>query len=160
MLDFYFKHPFFVDFIIIIAVIFFIQKEKDLLPEIKDLNKIDGYISNIISALVSLAGFILASLTIIVTVKSNIKIRNLEDAENSTELLLTSRNYKNIITAFRDTIIELVFGLVVTYLVWLPIFHFSNLIYISLIAFGVIVIVLTLIRALLVLFKIIFMEFK
>ncbi|MBK8089149.1 MAG: hypothetical protein IPK31_15080 [Chitinophagaceae bacterium] len=160
LLDFYFNHPFIVDTLLISGMILMLFKFRLEIPALEDKTKIDSFISNITSSIVALAGFILASLTIIVTVKSNIKIRNLEDAQNSTELLLTSANYKNIVTVFRDAIIELVFGLIAIYILWMPIFQHTDFFYILLIVFGVAIILLTLIRSLLVLFKIIFMEFQ
>lgn len=160
ILDFYFKHPFFIDAILIICTLFLSWRFQDYFRLSIEKSKIEGLISNITSSIISLAGFILASLTIIVTVKSNLKLKNIEDVKNSTELLLTSKNYKNIITVFRDSIIELVFGMIIMYFLWAPIFQFREMVYILLIAFGILIIVLPLIRTLLILFKIIFMEFK
>lgn len=160
ILDIYFKHPFWGDLIIIIIILLVLFFNKDKIHEIKDSSKIDNVIGNIISSMISLAGFILASLTIIVTVKSNIKLKKIEDSDNGLELLLTSENYKKIVSVFRDSIIELIFALIVMYGFWSPIFELSRLQYLLLIAFGIIVIALTIARTLAILFRLIFLEFK
>ena len=54
-------------------------------------------LSDIISASISLAGFILASLTIIVAVKSNLTNKNPESAKNPLELFFSAGNYKKIL---------------------------------------------------------------
>jgi hypothetical protein len=160
VLDFYFKYPFRSDLLLLCICFIVFYLFRSYIKEPEDFTKIDGLISNITSSIVSLTGFILASLTIIVTVKSNIKIRNLVHAENSMELLLSSGNYKSIILVFRDAIIELVFALTVIYIFWMPVFSFSKFTYMLLIAFGVLIIVTSVLRTLSLLFKIIFMEFK
>jgi hypothetical protein len=160
ILDSYFKYPFLYDFIFTCLIILFFNVNQNKIQIPFDFNKIDAIISNVVTSLVSLTGFILASLTIIVTVKSNIKIRNLANASNSMELVLSSGNYKKIIVVFRDAIIELVFALILIYILWMPIFSFSKIQYMFIIAFGILVIITTVSRSLAILFKIIFLEFK
>lgn len=72
----------------------------------------------IISADVSLAGFILAALTIIVTFKSNLKAKGIEDAENALEMIFSSKHYKSIIKVFKKSLVEFVLCFIVLFFVW------------------------------------------
>jgi hypothetical protein len=159
ILDGYVKWALLYDLLIIVAVmtIVYVKKDAFFIPE--ERNAIDNLISNIISTIVSFTGFILASLTIIVTVKANVKIKSLEEAANGMELILATENYKKIITAFKDAIIELVLALLLLYVSWMPIVNLNSL-HLSLLAIlGISVIILSVARTLLILFAIIFLEF-
>lgn len=78
-----------------------------------------GILSNIISTDVSLAGFILAALTIIVTFKSNIKVKSMDDASDSLELIFSSKHYPKIKRVFKLAIVEFCVLFVFLYCVWL-----------------------------------------
>lgn len=159
ILDGYVKRALLYDLLIIVTVMLIIYLKKDAFYIPKDRSSMDNLISNIISTVVSFTGFILASLTIIVTVKANVKIKSLEEAANGMELILASENYKKIITVFKDAIIELVLVLLLLYLSWMPIINLSSL-HMSLLAIlGIAVIILSVSRTLLILFVIIFLEF-
>lgn len=112
-------------------------------------------LSDIISASISLAGFILASLTIIVAIKSNLANKNPERAKNPLELFFSPGNYKKIIEIFQGSIIELTFTFITAYVFWIS--HENIMLYtlfkvnISLIF----VVSISVLRSLLVLFKII-----
>ncbi|RYE56632.1 MAG: hypothetical protein EOP48_07555 [Sphingobacteriales bacterium] len=160
ILDFYFKRPFILDLVLVIVAITLIHLKRAYIIPSAETSKIDTVFDNIIASMISLIGFILASLTIIVTVKSNIKIRKLEEAINGLELLLSSKNYKSIISIFRDAIIELSFSLSIIYIWWSPLFTLSRIKYLMLITFGILIIILTVSRTLILLFRIIFLEFK
>lgn len=77
-----------------------------------------GILSNLIGTNISLAGFILAALTIIVTFKSNIKIKGLKEAQNALELIFSSKHYDNIVAVFKKAIIELVVCSLILYILW------------------------------------------
>ena len=159
LLNRYFRYPIIFDFIITLIILIIICYFKSSF-KFKNIG-VDSFLSNIISTIVSFAGFILASLTIIVTVKANIKVKNLEDAANGLELLLLSKdNYRLIISAFRDAIIELVICLILVYTLWMPMIGL-NIFQLSLLSvYALLVIFFTLFRSLLILFRIIFLEIR
>lgn len=66
-------------------------------------------LSDIIAASISLAGFILASLTIIVAIKSNLANKSLDSAKNPLELFFSPDNYRKIVEIFQGSIVELTF---------------------------------------------------
>ena len=72
----------------------------------------------IISADVSLAGFILAALTIIVTFKSNLKSKKIEDSENALELIFSSKHYDNIVKVFKNSMIEFILCFTFIFIIW------------------------------------------
>lgn len=76
-------------------------------------------VSNLIGASISLAGFVLASLTIIVAIRSNVKTKRPEEAETPLELFFSVGTYKTIVKVFKIAIIELVFCFVASYIVWM-----------------------------------------
>lgn len=90
-IDFYLDHPLIVDFIIIILLVL----GQQFCP-LRILFKFDviaqtAILSNLIGTSVSLAGFILAALTIIVSFKSNIACKKPENAKNPLELIFSDR---------------------------------------------------------------------
>jgi len=65
-----------------------------------------------------MAGFMLAALTIMITFRANIKIREPEKAKNSLELILGT-HYTAIVSTFKVAIFELVFAGAAAYFVLL-----------------------------------------
>ena len=159
ILNAYFKHPILFDVAIAAAFIAFIYYKQDIFAFKKITDNIQNVVSNIISTIVSFAGFILASLTVIVTVKANIKSKPEQSANAMELLLLSTGNYKKIISVFRDAIVELVLCLAILYVLWLPVIGLTvqHLLYLSI--YGISVILLTLVRTLYILFDLIFKEF-
>ena len=112
-------------------------------------------LSDIISASISLAGFILASLTIIVAVKSNLTNKNPESAKNPLELFFSAGNYKKIIEIFQASIIELTFTFITAYIFWIS-YENIKLYTLFMVNISLIFVVsISVLRSLLVLFKII-----
>ena len=117
--DNYLNYAFIIDLIII--TIIWVLNSKLSWIEIKYLNK-ETYIniiSNIISASVSLAGFMLASLTIIVAIRSNIANKNPEHAKSPLELFFSIGTFKTIVKVFKISIIELILCFIISYIVWI-----------------------------------------
>jgi hypothetical protein len=80
------------------------------------INNID-IVSNIIGASVSLAGFILASLTIIVAIRSNIVSKTPEQSENPLQLFFSIGTFKTIVKVFKIAIIELILCFIASYII-------------------------------------------
>ena len=76
-------------------------------------------IPSTIGTCVSLAGFILAALTIIVSFKSSIETRGMADAQNALQMIFSSKHYPLIVMVFKKAIYELVIVFVVLYIAWL-----------------------------------------
>lgn len=119
VLDSYFNSPIFWD-CVVIAVVILANTYAPFIP-FKTLDKGQqmNLLSNLISTTVSLAGFILAALTIIVTFKSSLKAKGFEDSGNALEYFFSTSHYRSIVEVFRKAITELVIIFVVLYFVWL-----------------------------------------
>lgn len=112
-------------------------------------------LSDIISASISLAGFILASLTIIVAIKSNLTNKNLDSAKNPLELFFSPSNYKKIIEIFQGSIIELTFTFITAYFFWISLENIKLYTLFKVNISLIFVVSVSVLRSLLVLFKII-----
>lgn len=111
--DFYFKMPVVID-IMITASIWYISKYKPIFTvKLTDKTNQLNILSNLIGTNVSLAGFILAALTIIVTFKSNLKAKGIEDSDNALELILSSKQYDKIVSVFKNALLEFVMCFIV-----------------------------------------------
>ncbi len=105
-IDSYLAHPLIGDAIICILGVLGLHHYADMLPIATD--NLNGIQSSLASTAVSLAGFIIAALTIIVTFKANIEAKKINDSTNGMELLFNSDNYGRIVHVFQFAIIELV----------------------------------------------------
>src|SRR5690606_16346927 len=65
-----------------------------------DSELIKSVMSDLISTSISLAGFVLASLTIIVTFKDNLNHKNQGIEQSGIGLLFSSKHYKSIVNVF------------------------------------------------------------
>jgi len=107
ILDFYYDNAIFVDVFIITSACFLsFYSPLFILVINKKESQID-LLSNLIGTNVSLAGFMLAALTIIVTFKANINVKRIEDSKHALELILSTSHYKKIVNVFRTAILEL-----------------------------------------------------
>lgn len=126
LIDFYFHNPFLSDIIVIVlsllmnglCVIVFSKLHIPLIEEIDKTSAIT-FIATLCSISVTLAGFIIAALTILITVKSSLTARGFEDATNALEYVLSTKHYKNIIQVFINSIVELVALFVLLVSFWL-----------------------------------------
>lgn len=125
VVDFYFAKPVLFDLIAVAIMASFNYFITPLLANIGvplvgifDKNTSLNYLSNITSANATLGGFIIAALTILITVKSSLKARGFLDAENAMEYLFSTENYQNIVQVFIKAIAELFIILVILYLTW------------------------------------------
>lgn len=125
---------------------------------ILDRDKALDYIDNLIAGTVSLAGFMIAALTILITVKASLKVRGIEDAENALEIILSSNHYQNIIAIFKHTIIELVLIFISLYVVWIYSENVSNLILFKSILSCVFLMIVSMSRSLYILFGVLDLE--
>lgn len=111
-------------FIIIILILEIISKMIFVyygwpLFKVLDANNQTNYMFSLISTIVALSGFMIAALTILITVKASLKARGFNDAGNALEYIFTTDRYFEIVGVFTTSITELVILLICCYLVWL-----------------------------------------
>lgn len=122
--------------------------------------KLLDIIFSIIGTCVSLAGFILAALTIIVTFKSNLKAKGITDSNDALELILSSKHYGSIVSVFKTAIIEFIVVAITLYLVAAFSWRFSTINLLIVTIVSIIISSLTIWRSLFILFTILNLEKK
>ncbi len=116
--DLYLRNPLFWDFLIVLVIIIFSSLFSVLPFVISDkLNQISA-ISYLIASCVSLAGFSLAALTVIVTVRANIRARNISEADNALDFILSSKHYPGIVQVFKNSIVEFIIIFISLFCFW------------------------------------------
>lgn len=167
IIDNYFEYPVVSNYISIIVILVLesviitpvLSKNTTLLLfNIITKNEQAGYISSIIGASIALSGFIIAALTIMVTVKSSLRARGIDDAENAMEYLFTTKHYRKIISVFKKSIIELLLGAFILYITWLSLANISALAVQRIVLGVTISMALSVIRSVYVLFKVLDLE--
>lgn len=124
-----------------------------------DLNGQLQISASIIGSAVSLAGFIIAALTIIVTFKSNQSKKKLENSKNALEmLLLSNHNYQQIIKVFRSAIIEMVICCITLYALWICSSSITSALLWQVNLSAILIISLALMRSITILFKLMHLE--
>ena len=155
ILDFYLKQPLLMDGVIVLIFWLIPSLHPFVKVSFTDKSNIANIYSNLIGTCISLAGFILAALTIIVTFRSNIKSRGFKEAENALDFILSSDYYKQIVSVYKKAIVEFVLITVVLYTCWILIENIKSQSSLTKIALsGAFGISTTLTRSLWVLFKI------
>lgn len=158
IIDKYLAHPISFD-IVIVAIIWYASNNFSIFDFIlTDKTNQINIIPYIISADVSLAGFILAALTIIVTFKSNIQSKGMNDATNALELIFSSKHYSKIVQVFRKSLIELVLCFIFLFCAWLSMDNLSILTINRINVTGIIITTLAISRSLFILFMVLDME--
>ena len=155
--DTYYKLPIFIDLVLIILI--WGINYKFTVFEIKvDQESLINIIYSLIDSSVALAGFILAALTIIVTFKSNIKLKGINEATNPLELILTSNHYKKIVATFKGSILELTILFIFLYFSLSFLKTISLLQLFNLVISAMTLLSLSILRSLYLLFRILKME--
>jgi hypothetical protein len=155
ILDFYLNNALFFDSLTII-ILWFANSYLTIIDftiAVKEENL--EIISDTVSASISLAGFILASLTVIASIRSNITNRPPDATRNPLEMFFSDKNYIRIVQVFKDAIIELILVFILSYFIWISQENFENYTLFKWIVSAVIIIFLSISRTLLVLFTII-----
>lgn len=125
VIDKYFAFPIIFDFVIV-GIVWFCSKYFSVF-DFKLLDKTNqiNIMPYIISADVSLAGFILAALTIIVTFKSNLTVKGIEDSDNALEMIFSSKHYNSIVKVFKKSLVEFILCFVFIFIVWASVDNLS-----------------------------------
>lgn len=131
-----------------------LQLSKEVIASLNDIH------ASLIDTSISLAGFILAALTIIVTFKANIsyKSKPLEEAATGMELLFSSKLYLKIVNVFKWAIIELVFNAILLYLFGIFSANFISFIYLAVALIGLMAVFGSIFRCMYVMFAVINIE--
>lgn len=150
--DFYLEHPLFTDALIMIIALVLNGLFPKLILVKFDLASQANILSSLVGTSVSLAGFILAALTIIVSFRSNIACKTAELAKNPLELIFSTHQYQNIVRIFKDAIIELTGTFVILYIFWILSANLRSDYILFANVYGAILIFLSLFRTLFMLF--------
>lgn len=158
VIDYYYKRPLLIDFLFLALVWFFsnhISLFKFVYPD--QLNSLN-LISSLIGTMISLAGFILAALTIIVTFKSSLIAKGMDEATNAMELLFASRHYKSIVKVFKDSITEFLCYSLSAYSIWQSYANFPEIVLGKIVMSLIILVALNVLRSLYMLFRILSLD--
>ena len=130
------------------------------LPLIKVIDRAKelDYISSVVSGSVALAGFMVAALTIFISIKASLKARGIEDAENALEIIFSTGHYKNIIAVFKNTIIELIILFIILYLFWLYSANLTDVAIFKVLLCSIFIIGISVVRSLYILFDVLDLE--
>lgn len=154
-LDLYINNALFFDGVIIIAL-WFANSHLSIFNFIIATKKDNlDIVSDTVSASISLAGFILASLTVIASIRSNITNRPQDAIRNPLEMFFSDANYKRVVQVFKDAILELVLIFILSYSVWISQENIDNYTIVKWIISAILLILLSVTRTLFVLFTII-----
>lgn len=155
---FYVEKPYIFDLIFSIIIVFIYQIDVGPTYILLDRSMLQNVLSNIIGTCVSLAGFMLAALTIIVTFRSNLKSKKIEESKGPIDFLFSSDQYPKIVSVFKSSIIEFSIIFILLYFFWISSNNIS-IQYLSLIIFiSILTLASSLIRSLLVLFNILSLD--
>lgn len=158
LLDFYLKRPFIYDLIISVffgIVFWFLVTNGCINFESSEI--IQSINTDLISVTISLAGFILASLTIIVTFKDSVdaKGKKLEEVETGKDLFFSSGSYFTSVKVFYRSAIILLLMFLVLSLAKLVKIDVDNIFYSLFSVVCIVIITLTVLRSLYLLIMII-----
>lgn len=117
--DSYLKYALTIDLIVVVIIFVLNIYLPFIAISFKSKEDYLNVLDNTISASVSLAGFILASLTIIVAIRSNIANKTPEQAKNPLELFFSTNVYKSIVKVFQIAITELIICFISAYIIWI-----------------------------------------
>lgn len=161
MIDIYFKRPVFWDFILstILTVFVFVLLNKNLISLPKE-EYIQAIASDLSTVALTLAGFILTLLTVLIAFKSGSKITKDTNPENENlfDLFFATSLYFQTVNHFKNCIKALIFIAIFGYALKLGLNEkcYTYIYYFN--VFSLVIIVLTLWRSILVLSKIINMQ--
>lgn len=152
LFDFYLRNPLFIDSIIIFCIWIGLDNFNLTFLKLAERQNQLNIFPYLISTDVSLAGFILAALTIIVTFKSNLKAKGIEEAENALELIFSTKHYESIVRVFKKSMIEFTFCFIFIFIVWTSSENYPLFILFKINLIGILVTSVALIRSLAILF--------
>ena len=158
-LDFYLKFPLLIDFVFgILMCLIFLYFKNDLCEYVRENQ--ENNLLNLISSNVSLAGFVIAALTIIITFKANTAYKKIEDIKTGIELIFNTSIYSHIIKVFIIAIFEYVLVFIILFVINIFSKAFNNFLFSSLLLSFLLISFLTTFRVIGVLFYIIKSQIK
>lgn len=126
-----------------------------------DTKDISSAQSSLASTAISLAGFILTALTIIVTLRANLSYKGVDKSANGLELIFNSWAYKQIVGIFKGAIQELVIVSALLYAMMLvnKVDSYEPLM-LAISAGSLVIIIFSTLRCLFILFNLVEVEIK
>ena len=157
MIDFYFRRPLFWDFIFatffsgLVTYIFCHNK-----LSIPDANKLNAIVSDLSTISLTLAGFVLTLLTVLISYKSSFEdAKGITGPKNTFQYFFATSFYFQTVRHLREAILSLTVIALIGYILKLTIPEAKNFVLFSFDLFGVIVVFFTLWRCLKILSQII-----
>ena len=120
-----------------------------------NLELMKSVLSDLVNSTISLGGFVLASLTIIVTFKDNLKNNSKEQKENGMSILFSSRHYSRIVGVFIWAVLIFLSLFVILSICKIFVEKFLPIHYVYLCIVPISFIALTIFRTILILYSII-----
>ena len=162
LLDKYIKRPLLYDSVCVCLMVFvnevLIRRSYSLF--ILEIDTLESLLNELISSSVSIGGFVIAALTIILTLKDNLKAKEGSFPISSLEILFNSKHYKRVVRVFYWA--SLIFVIAFFYFSILAILwpNFQEKLAMYLILAGLWTIVMAVLRCLLILQAIIEIQLK
>jgi hypothetical protein len=156
--DFYLDWPLICDALIALIVVLALHFGAKYVP--LDAISQETVLYNLAVTSITLAGFILTGLTIIVSLRANITVRGLKEARSGLELLFNSTHYEKVVRVFKQAIQYLVLGGVILFGTMFFAGNMTERHALLIAAVGLLEIVLAVWRCLRVLFAIVQLEVK
>lgn len=123
----FFEYGIFVDIPIIVLFAFFQNKVSSFLLILSNREDIKDITNTFIGTCVSIGGFSLAALTIIITIRSNVMAKVDTKPVNALESLFQSTAYFKITRIFKHIILEQVVSALALFITWLYFGYKSNI---------------------------------
>jgi uncharacterized membrane protein len=111
--DFYLEWPLFGDAVLSGTLVLILHAGAKYIP--LDASSPETVLNSLAGTAISLAGFILTGLTIIVSIRANLTAKGLKDAYSGVELLFNSSHYEKVVRVFKQAIQGLVIGAILSY---------------------------------------------
>lgn len=158
IIDKYLKYPILIDFLLVLVVWSFSKNIELFNFTLIDKPNQVNLLSNIISTDVSLAGFILAALTIIISFKSNLQSKGVESPSNALDLILNTKHYNSIVKTFKKSILEFVICFITMFIIWASVDNLSIYTLNRFCVSGILVTSIALLRSLYILLSVLSLE--
>ena len=159
VMDIYLKYPILSDIFMISLLLLIWYYFPLIFFSFADKLTLLNIASSIIGTCISLAGFILAALTIIVTFRSSLKAKGVDTSDNAMELIITSGYYPKIVDVYTKAIYEFLLISFGMYFYWLSSENVvNNVTGTKIVLSGILTTATTVFRSLWVLFSILNLE--
>ena len=118
-MDFYLDNVLLLDLIVAGITWFTLPFTYGLTPKLIQIENQLNITSTLISADISMTGFVIAALTIVATFKANVELKASDELKNAMELILKTKHYNRIVKVFKLAIVELIISAFTLFILWI-----------------------------------------